>query len=249
MKMVSLPANAVHSGNLILVNRDYPLREGLCEKRLVPVDERSNKTLLAKRAATILQELISDMECGEKIIAVSGFRSKYEQARIYETSLLDNGSDFTAKYVALPGSSEHQTGLAVDLALNQPDINVLRPYFPYTGICGDFRGKAVQYGFIERYPEGKERITGIAHEPWHFRYVGVPHAAIMRQRALSLEEYIELLRGYPFGGKRLRFSDCGRAYEISFVEAENEIVELAVPDAPYLISGNNVDGFIITEWR
>ena len=86
---------------------------------------------------------------------------------------MENGEEFTNQFVARPGHSEHQTGLAIDLGLKQPDIDFLRPYFPYKGICQTFRELSTDYGFIERYPAGKEAITGIAHEPWHFRYVGV----------------------------------------------------------------------------
>ena len=107
----------------------------------------------------------------------------------YLQSLLENGEEFTNKFVARPGHSEHQTGLAIDLGLKQPDIDFLRPNFPYEGICQTFRELAADYGFIERYPVGKEAITGIAHEPWHFRYVGVPHAKIMVDHNWTLEEY------------------------------------------------------------
>ena len=98
--------------------------------------------------------------------------------------------------MALPGCSEHQTGLAIDLGLRGPEVDFLCPDFPYTGPCGDFRRLAADYGFVERYPAGKEPITGIAHEPWHFRYVGVPHAERMAAMGLVLEEYWE--EGQPW---------------------------------------------------
>ncbi len=64
-------------------------------------------------------------------------------------------------------------------------------------ICQTFREKAAKYGFILRYPAGKEHITGIGHEPWHFRYVGVPHAEIMASEGLTLVEYTDFLTGFP----------------------------------------------------
>jgi len=250
MKTVSLFKNMVHAGNLILVNGEYPLCEGLCEKRLEPVSEKSNKVLLEIRTATILQKLLDDVNCGEEIVAVSGFRSKYEQMRIYETSLLDNGAEFTAKYVARPNHSEHQSGLAIDLALNRPDIDTLCPYFPYTGICGIFRDKAVQFGFVERYPEGKENITGIAHEPWHFRYVGAPHSAIMQETGLALEEYHFMLRGFPYGGRSFRYVFAGSDVEIFYLSAGEESALFEIEDdLPYSVSGDNMGGFIVTLWR
>lgn len=79
------------------------------------------------------------------------------------------------------------------MGLNKQDIDFIRPDFPYDGICGEFRKVAPNYGFIQRYTEDKEKITGISHEPWHFRYVGYPHSQIITERGLSLEEYIEFV--------------------------------------------------------
>ena len=172
--------------DLILVNRDHPYRDR--GNTLVPVGE--NRVLLSSRCAEPLIQLMDEIGAWGQIEIVSGWRSLKEQEQIYSGSLAENGAEFTSKYVALPGHSEHQTGLAVDLAFNLPEIDFLRPHFPYTGICGVFRDKAHDYGFIERYPKGKEGITGIAHEPWHFRYVGVPHARYMTQMRLTLEEYL-----------------------------------------------------------
>lgn len=250
MKTVSLLRDMVHFGNLILVNRVYPLCEGFCEKRLVPVSERSNEVLLELRTATVLQKLLDDVDCGEQIIPVSGFRSQYEQDRIYQASLLENGAEFTAKYVMPPNHSEHQSGFAIDLALNQPDIDFLRPYFPYTGICGAFRSKAVQFGFIERYPEGKESITGIAHEPWHFRYVGAPHSKIMCEMGVTLEEYLLWLKEFYYGRKPFRYAFDGSDIEIFYLAAgKKETLFEIEDDLPYTVSGDNMGGFIVTVWR
>ena len=92
--------------------------------------------------------------------------------------------------MALPGHSEHQTGLAIDLGLRGPEIDFIRPDFPYEGVCQRFRERAADFGFVERYPAGKEAVIGIAHEPWHFRYVGPSHAREMVHRGLVLEEYL-----------------------------------------------------------
>ena len=90
------------------------------------------------------------------IAPVSGWRSQEEQQSIWNESTEENGADFTAKYVAQPGHSEHQTGLAIDLGLRREKLDFIRPSFPYSGICEIFRQKAARYGFIERYPAGKE---------------------------------------------------------------------------------------------
>ncbi len=169
-----------------------------------------------------------------------------EQREIWDGSMAENGTEFTRKYVALPGCSEHQTGLAIDLALRSDNIDFIRPDFPYDGICGRFRALAADYGFIERYQAGKEHITGIAAEPWHFRYVGRPHARLMSDNGLCLEEYVELLRSYPYPERLLETR--GGVYEADVGFACDKS-ELELPDAPYQISGNNVDGYIYTLWR
>ena len=170
--------------DLMLVNQEHPISWN--PQSLVLVGGR---VLMDERAACALNKLMEELDGWNFITAVSGWRSQEEQYEIYIRSLWENGEEFTNQFVARPGHSEHQTGLAIDLGLTQPDIDFLRPYFPYEGICQTFREQAAAYGFIERYPAGKETITGIAHEPWHFRYVGVPHAEIIVEHGWTLEEY------------------------------------------------------------
>jgi len=250
MKTISLSRNMVYIGDLILVNRDHPYREESSYKVLIPVDATNNSVLLERRVASVYNKLMSELNARSRLTVVSGWRSQREQEQIYSESLLENGADFTAKYVALPGHSEHQTGLAVDLALSQPDIDFMRPYFPYTGVCGAFREMAGRFGFIERYPEGKENITGIAYEPWHFRYVGVPHAMIMEQMGETLEEYHARIRQYPYGRDSLRYDFGSLQIEVSYLPADKEIVTFDIDgDTPYTVSGNNMDGFVVTVWR
>ncbi|MFZ7104107.1 MAG: D-alanyl-D-alanine carboxypeptidase family protein [Peptococcaceae bacterium] len=250
MKTVSLSRNMVHTGHLILVNRDHPYRAGSPDKMLAPVDATNNNVLLERHVASIYDKLTDELSARSRITAVSGWRSQREQEQIYSESLLENGADFTAKYVAFPGHSEHQTGLAVDLALNQANIDFLRPYFPYTGVCGAFREMAGRFGFIERYPEGKENITGITYEPWHFRYVGAPHAMIMEQTGDTLEEYHARIRQFPYGRDPLPYDFGSSQIEVSYLPADRKIVVFDIEDnTPYSVSGNNTDGFVVTVWR
>ncbi len=173
----------------VLVNRDNPLSEEIGAEDLCPCDPRAPKILLDRRAADALQALFSHIGAGDEIIPVSGYRSREEQTQIFKDSIRENGEEFTLKYVALPGCSEHQTGLAIDLGKNGPEIDFICPDFPYEGVCKDFLDCAHQFGFILRYPAGKEAVTGIAHEPWHFRYVGPAAAAEITENGLVLEEY------------------------------------------------------------
>ncbi len=175
---------------LILVNLQHGIPAGM-EQDLIPAHKDYPEILLEREAAVALSRLMEELDGWKYIVPVSGWRSMEEQQTIYDDSLRDNGLEFTKKFVALPGHSEHQTGLAIDLGLRQKEIDFIRPAFPYEGICQTFRELASAYGFIERYPAGKEAITGIAHEPWHFRYVGTPHAETITKAGLTLEEYLK----------------------------------------------------------
>lgn len=234
----------IHSGLLVLVNAEHPIRRR--ERPVLAPAAPGSDVLLDTRAAAMLTGLISRLGAAGEIVPVSGWRSMREQREIWDGSMAENGTEFTRKYVALPGCSEHQTGLAIDLALRSDNIDFIRPDFPYDGICGRFRALAADYGFIERYQAGKEHITGIAAEPWHFRYVGRPHARLMSDNGLCLEEYVELLRSYPYPERLLETR--GGVYEADVGFACDKS-ELELPDAPYQISGNNVDGYIYTLWR
>ena len=83
-------------------------------------------------------------------------------------------------YVAVPGYSEHHTGLALDLYLESMDV------------WAKIHAKLPEFGFILRYPEGKEDITGYAYEPWHVRYVGMDTAEEITSRGITLEEYLDV---------------------------------------------------------
>ena len=171
---------------------------------------------------------------------VSGYRTLEEQIDIYESSLKDNGEEFTKKFVALPNASEHQTGLAIDLALNEGKIDFICPSFPYHGICQEFRNVAPKFGFIERYKNDKKKITKISKEEWHFRYVGYPHSEIINNLDFCLEEYIDYIKTFTYPNNPLIYNE----YKIFYVPyKDNHYIEL---NDDYLISGNNVDGFILT---
>ena len=110
----------------------------------------------------------------------------------------------------------------------------------------------ISYGFIERYPEGKEDITGIAAEPWHFRYVGLPHAAIMKLHGFCLEEYLDYLSHFPSEGPHLEITIQNKSFEIFYqkAEASDGSVLLSLPSTlPFQVSGTNTDGCVVTLWR
>ena len=188
MRPLRLRREQTCQGPLVLIDRAHPLQEG-APPELVPVDRLHPQVLLERRAARLLAACIRSVGGGRTIVPVSGWRSRQEQQAIWEDSLAENGLPFTQTYVAYPGHSEHQTGLAIDLGRRSASIDFIRPDFPYTGLCQTFRREMARYGLIQRYPAGKEEITGIPYEPWHIRYVTKPLASWLTITNLTLEEY------------------------------------------------------------
>ena len=251
MKTFQFKKADITKGFLILINPLYPLKNDIPKENLVPASPEAAHILLERQTAKMLSKVMAFLGCEREIVPVSGYRTMQEQQTIYANTLREHGEGFTQKYVAIPGCSEHQTGFAVDLALNRETIDFIRPDFPYTGICQRFRDISTQYGFIERYPAEHEQITHIAHEPWHFRYVGYPHSETMKKSALTLEEYTDYLKQFLYQGNHLKLKINWRNYEIFYVPVQNEKeVIIEIPDGiPYQVSGNNVDGVVVTLWR
>ena len=175
---------------LQFVSPDHPVELIPTDHDLIPAFKEFPDILMERYAAFALQALISKLHAHGKIVPVSGFRTQQEQQKIWDDTIKQEGLVYTQKYVAIPGCSEHQTGLAIDLALNKEKIDFICPSFPNEGICHQFQQLAPSYGFILRYPKGKEQITKIAWEPWHFRYVGTPHSQIISAHNLTFEEYL-----------------------------------------------------------
>lgn len=183
----------------ILVNKSHPLPDDYVPPDLVPVDvpfayiRDDRRNYLRKPAALALENMFRDAAAaGMDLTAVSGYRSFERQREIYESNLAVKGPEHTRLYSAEAGKSEHQTGLAMDIST--PSI--------HSGLTTDFeatpegiwlRENAPDYGFILRYPSGKEGITGYAFEPWHFRYIGKIPAGYITARRITLEEYYQLL--------------------------------------------------------
>jgi D-alanyl-D-alanine dipeptidase/carboxypeptidase len=249
MKTITLGKEKIYEGNLILVNAAHPILHE-SHPALIPADKDCPDVLLRRDAANILQVVLKNISAGDRIVPVSGYRSAEEQRKIYDDSLKENGADFTRKFVALPNHSEHQTGLAIDLGLKSHHIDFICPDFPYDGICQVFRETAANCGFIQRYTKDKEAITGISHEPWHFRYVGYPHSKIMVEHNLSLEEYIEFIKAYKDDHPLVCGKEQRNCIEVYYVPAIDNRTEITLPEnSVYQISGNNADGFVVTNWR
>ena len=225
-----------------------PALAGTPESRPSPVPPDAPQVLLRRPAAAMLRALLDSISAARRIVPVSGWRAHAGQEALYAACVQDNGLAFTQTYVALPGCSEHESGLAIDLGEARDEIDFLRPAFPDTGVCAAFRAAAPRYGFILRYPEGARHITHIGSEPWHFRYVGIPHAACIAQRGCTLEEYIGELGAYT-PANPLRLREDGRDYRIFRVPLSEDGAAFDVP-AGFLwqISADNCGGLIVTLW-
>ena len=182
----------------VLVNKKNMLDSSYVPLKMYVVDENegnfhqfkdaSLKPMLRSDIKEYVDKLINDAQgLGLPIIVDSGYRSfKYQQVVL--DALIKEKGDEAFKLVALPGASEHQPGLAIDFAYYE------------NGIYNDdvkendkeaiwLKNNAWKYGFILRYPKGKENVTGYNFEPWHFRFVGLKLAKYLFKNDLTLEEY------------------------------------------------------------
>ena len=248
MRTVCLPREKSRTGPLVLVNRQHTPSSPAVLSISPPWTAAIRDILLDRRAAQLLAACVRKAGGGAEIVPVSGWRSQAEQQRIWDDTLAESGADFTQKYVALPGCSEHQTGLAIDLGKAADEIDFIRPTSPMTGSAapsGGRRPPTASSSATYTYIYWKEALTGIAPEPWHFRYVGTPHALLMDANGLCLEEYGDFLRQGPRtcalpGGQRAR---------VFCVPCTGEETEIRLPDSCCQISGDNAGGFIVTIWE
>lgn len=249
MRKLGIPYEHIYNGELLLVNDRHPLHQMPGKRWLVPACNGYSDILLHKRAAAQLQQLIQNIHAQETIVPVSGFQEYEEQVEIYEDCMRTEGIGYTTDFVALPGCSEHHTGLAIDVAEKKQKIDFICPEFPYEGICQTFREKASGYGFIERYQRGKEAVTHVAQEPWHFHYVGIPHAHIIKKKDLTLEEYIQYVKQFTQSGEHLIYESQDIRYEIFYIPLQEEGYEFYLEEEKRcIVSGNNIDGVIVNIW-
>lgn len=251
MQQLTLKKEDIYHGSLILVAPNHPVRWVPQSCELSSVAVRKPKVLLKSQAAIPLNHLLSGLRSKRNIVAVSGFRTRAQQWDIWDTSLEKSGFAFTQKFVAVPGHSEHETGLAIDLAENKADIDFVCPDFPRTGIFKKFRQAAPHFGFVERYQAGKEAITGIGAEPWHWRYVGFPHSLIMAKKGMVLEEYLHFLKVASCWKRPYIIRTDRNVFELSYIPMENlREKKISIPKSvPYTISGTNEGGVVICLWR
>ncbi|MDF2719105.1 MAG: peptidase, partial [Paenibacillus sp.] len=152
--------------------------------------EKSDKRLMRKEAAGALEKLVAAAKKdGIALAGVSGYRSQSTQKTLFENYVKKDGEEAARKYSAVPGHSEHQTGLAMDISGSDGKC-AASDCFAGTKEAKWLAEHAAEHGFIIRYPKGKEDITGYQYEPWHLRYVGTKAAKEIMEKGVTLEEYM-----------------------------------------------------------
>lgn len=172
----------------VLVNKRYPLVPRTYVPRLSGVPGTGIR--LQPPAAKAYKKLVAAArQNGVNIKLTSGYRSHAVQQGLLDKYTRAYGSAYALRIVAMPGTSEHQTGLAIDVG-NHSRVCALQACFANTKVGSWMARNAPRYGFILRYPKGMEAVTGYNYEPWHFRYVGVAQAkSISRSGARTLEHF------------------------------------------------------------
>lgn len=232
----------VYKGTLLLINKDHPVPPQAAVGEVVQLEDHpellqgysllDHKIMLSK---PIVQTFMTMIEAAGRdgvdgFILTSGYRDHHAQQILYEQM----GGDY-----ALPaGYSEHNLGLSIDIGSTHGEMKDA----PEGRWLEDH---AWRYGYVLRYPEDKTAITGIAYEPWHFRYVGLPHSAIMKEKDMVLEEYIAYLRE----AKAVTTTMDLRRYTVSYFPVTGD-TSIPVPkNGRYELSGDNAGGVILTVYH
>ncbi|MCG0276019.1 MAG: M15 family metallopeptidase [Thermosediminibacteraceae bacterium] len=253
----------IDKGNLILVNGVHPVEKNYINPTLTELNGKVPTSKYGlKMAEKATEQLAKMFEDAEKegivgLVAVSAYRSFSYQTALYNNKVNtfkkqgkpeDEAKRLAGRVVAVPGTSEHQTGLAVDISsANMVSLTGgLEESFAQTNEGRWLMANAHRYGFIMRYPEDKTDITKIIYEPWHYRYVGKPHAEIIFKKNMCLEEYIDYLKQ----NKKIEYTtDSGEKFFIYYMENSGNIKDVEV--WAYIgqvvdVSLDNTGGLILT---
>ena len=197
MKTVTLDRDKIYEGNLILVNEKNPLSKDFTVPKLTRLKNRQS---IDSRAYPALQKMMdAARSAGYEPLICSSYRTWDKQNELFQRKVffyMDQGysraeAETQASFwVARPGTSEHQVGLAVDIV--DQNYHILDEKQEDTPVQQWLMTHCAEYGFILRYPTEKSEATGIGYEPWHYRYVGLDAAKEITEQGLCLEEYLAL---------------------------------------------------------
>ena len=188
--------NERNTDYLVLVNEDNRLPDGFENTvELIPTENiAGNRFLVEKKTYEAFLRLQEDIlkNDGLQTVLLGSYRTVKQQEETFERNLKEHGLEHTRKYVAIPGCSEHHTGFAIDVGilLEGKLYRKREDLLSVSHLLEIVQKKLPQYGFILRYPKGKESITKINYEPWHFRYIDLPDLAKeITDKGLCFEEY------------------------------------------------------------
>ena len=172
----------------ILVNKKYSLPDNYIPEDLVYIDRKYSIKGMARREAceSFIKMAKDAEESNLHIINESAYRDYEYQKLLFEKEYQLKGEEIY-NTLALPGHSEHQTGLAFDICTDKYSMYDIEKSIEFTWL----ERHAHEYGFILRYPKGKEDITGYNYEPWHYRYLGCDLATKVYKSGLTFDEYYE----------------------------------------------------------
>ncbi|MBR5266512.1 MAG: M15 family metallopeptidase [Clostridia bacterium] len=230
------------SGLLLLVNKNHPVDKSHKADDLVSLGHEEYR--MRSEAALMMTAMLDacKAETGKKPGLVSGYRSYNRQNSTFNIRMneklsqgysYDDAYRLVSVYSAPPGTSEHQTGLAMDLSMD----GTLTSAFANTEQGKWLRDNSWRFGYILRYTEEKTDLTLIGAEGWHFRYVGIPHAQIMYDKGWCFEEYIAALCDAPL----YKATQDGTLYKIAR-EASLPLKDDSIVSA----SSDNMGGYIVT---
>ena len=170
---------------LALVNKYSALPSGYVPELTALKSRYGTGSLTPQAAQAFVQMADAARADGIMLRSVSAYRSYSYQEQLYQRYVAENGQALADTFSARPGHSEHQTGLALDINTASSSA-----HFEDTPDYAWLQEHCAQYGFVLRYPEGKQEITGYRFEPWHYRYVGVEVAQVCTQLGLTYDEYL-----------------------------------------------------------
>lgn len=234
---LSVPPSKLNSGALAIINDEHPA-DGSASFGTI--------SLLKNNKSEDYSLINESVKLNEKAAAaLNSMMSDYHEATgLTDFVVYGTNETFTGEGSLCPRYfPESVTGDTIDLV-----VDAYGTLVTYDG--NDAQGWIVdncyKYGYIVRYPRGKENTTGNPYCPWHLRYVGQPHAALMHENGLCLEEYIDFLKNYSYGNA-LIYSFNSVEYEIYTSDAVSETASARVPvSGSYSISGDNIGTYIIT---
>jgi D-alanyl-D-alanine carboxypeptidase len=236
----------IYNGDLIVINSLHAYKFQEDDVTLETIYDNMNsfykvKDNVTQLDATVVNQLNALMEAyaaaagNTDLNVINGYRTLEEQNEKYTSAIS----------TIQGGCSDYHSGRTFDIGIfpDGEDSN----YYSADGDYAWFGDNAANYGFVVRFPEGKESVTGDDSRAYTFRYVGIPHAIYMKQNNLCLEEYIDQLKGYD-SSNPLSITNGTTRYDVYYVAANaNSVTEVPVPsNKQYSISGNNIDGFIVT---